>query len=143
MKTYREFKYNQMADGRILADFPSIGQMLFKSEEEFRAYVDGYHTTQNFFGLFETELRNAIEKHPKFCDKLCDLGGWEEVEDHYKKANDNSNEEVANMVLYEEIAEAMNAYQHGDKKQCLKELAQCGAVIIRMMDFVKKEMEGK
>ena len=86
------------------------------------------------------EYWEALRKHPKFCDKLCDLGGWEEVEDHYKKANNNSNEQVANMVLYEEIAEAMNAYQHGNKKHCIKELAQCGAVILRMMDFVRDEM---
>ena len=41
----------------------------------------------------------------------------------------------------EEIAEAFNAYQHGDKKQALKELAQVGAVVFRCMEFIQKEME--
>ena len=50
-------------------------------------------------------------------------------------------ESVDENVLLEEFAEAMNAYQHGDKKQCFQELAQCGAVILRMMEFVQKEIE--
>jgi hypothetical protein len=33
----------------------------------------------------------------------------------------------------------MNAYQQGDKEHALQELAQCGAVIFRMMEFVESE----
>lgn len=44
-------------------------------------------------------------------------------------------------VEFEEIAEAFNAYQHGDKKQALKELAQVGAVVFRCMEHVQKEVE--
>lgn len=42
-------------------------------------------------------------------------------------------------ILMEEVAEAFNVYQHGDKEHALQELAQCGAVIIRMMEFVEGE----
>jgi hypothetical protein len=39
------------------------------------------------------------------------------------------------------LFEAFVAYKEGDKKHCLQELAQCGAVILRMMQFVQDEME--
>jgi hypothetical protein len=34
----------------------------------------------------------------------------------------------------------MNAYQQGDKEHALQELAQCGAVILRIMETIEKEM---
>ena len=37
----------------------------------------------------------------------------------------------------------MNAYKKGDKAHAMQELAQCGAVILRMMDYVQNEMEAK
>ena len=44
-------------------------------------------------------------------------------------------------ILHEEICKALEAYQKGEKAHALQELAQCGAVIIRMMDFVACEIE--
>ena len=41
----------------------------------------------------------------------------------------------------EEIAEAFNAYQHGDKQNALKEFSQCGAVIFRIMEHIQKEID--
>lgn len=41
------------------------------------------------------------------------------------------------------IDEAFNAYQHGDKKNALKEFAQVGAVVLRCMEFIQKEMEAE
>lgn len=35
--------------------------------------------------------------------------------------------------------EATEAWLQRDKEHCLEELAQCGAVILRMMEFVEKE----
>lgn len=45
----------------------------------------------------------------------------------------------ADCLLYEEVAEATEAWLQRDKEHCLEELAQCGAVILRMMEFVEKE----
>ena len=42
-------------------------------------------------------------------------------------------------ILACEVAEAGEAYAKGDKKACIKELAQCAAVIIRMMEMVREE----
>ena len=39
----------------------------------------------------------------------------------------------------EEVAEAFAAYQQGDKEHALQELAQCGAVILRIMETIEKE----
>lgn len=85
----------------------------------------------------------AKEKHPKFCDDFsrADVEIVRDNLEFYRKANEGT--QHADLVLLEEFYEAVEAYMNGDKKQCLKELAQCGGVIIRMMDFVKKEMEGR
>ena len=47
--------------------------------------------------------------------------------------------EYADNVLMEEVAEAFSAYQKGDKAQALQEFAQCGAVILRIMEKIEKE----
>ena len=143
MEKYNDFEYMTVNDGRILSTFPNIGQMLFNSMDEFMVYVDGYHTTKDCFSKIETELRNAIEKHPKFCDDFsrADVEIVRDNLEFYIKANKGT--QHADLVLLKEFYEAVEAYMNGDKKQCLKELAQCGAVIIRMMEFVKKEMERK
>lgn len=93
----------------------------------------------NFNAMIFDELDSAETKHPKFCDRLCESGGWSMVEKHYKEYNDNCKEYLGNMLFLEEFSEALNAYDHGDKQHCLQELAQCGAVILRMMEFVDKE----
>jgi hypothetical protein len=140
---YRDFKYDVFSDGKIISDFPNIGQLIFKDKSEFMVYVDGYHTTKDCFSKIETELRNAIDKHPKFCKDIS--GAYQEsvtqMLAHYRKVNEGT--QHADAILLEELFEAVDAYNHCRKEECLKELAQCGAVIIRMMDFVKKEMEGK
>ena len=143
MEKYNDFEYMTVNDGRILSTFPNIGQMLFNSMDEFMVYVDGYHTTKDCFSKIETELRNAIEKHPKFCDDFSRAYAESVVEglNRYRKINEGK--QHADAILLEEVYEAVYAYDHGKMEECLKELAQCGAVIIRMMEFVKKEMEGK
>ena len=91
--------------------------------------------------MISSEHRKAKEKHPKFCDKFTSYNvyhsGWDEK--LYKKKNDKSPHYADNLLL-EEIAEARTAYLEGDKKHCLQELAQCGAVILRMMQFVQDEL---
>ena len=98
-------------------------------------------TLNSFLIAIKTELKEAEGKHPKFCDEICDreidFGGFAE---YYKIVNDNSATHNANHILYEEVMDAMDAYNNKDYKQALKELAQCGAVILRMMEFVKKQV---
>ena len=101
-------------------------------------------TLNSFLIAMKTELKEAEGKHAKFCDELCDseidFGVFEE---YYKLINDNSATHNANQILYEEVMEAMDAYNKKDYKQALKELAQCGAVILRMMEFVKKQADAE
>ena len=88
------------------------------------------------------ELRNAEGKHPEFCDEITG-----KLPKTVKKALSNLRLEngvppfYADSILHEEICEALEAYQKGEKAHALQELAQCGAVIIRMMDFVACEIE--
>jgi hypothetical protein len=88
----------------------------------------------------EEELNYAETKHPDFCTKFLDPAiDWEEKERLYKIMNSHS-PFYADAILLEEVAEAMNAYKQGNKKHCLQELSQCGAVIFRMMEQVESEI---
>lgn len=101
-------------------------------------------TLNSFLIAMKTELKEAEGKHAKFCDELCDSEeAWDKVAEHYKRVNDNSATHDAIYILYEEVMEAMNAYNKKDYKQTLKELAQCVAVILRMMEFVKKQSDAE
>lgn len=140
---YRNFIFYSLADGRILASMPTVGDMIFENKTEFKAYIDGYLITQEHFKLVEDELRHAVAKHPKFCEGFTDdLTGMLWAEREYNiKARNAHHAPTAESVLMEEIAEAFNAYQHGDKQNALKEFAQVGAVVFRIMELVKKETE--
>ena len=140
---YQNRAFYHLADGRILASMPTVGDMIFDTEDEFKAYLDGYLNTKENFKLIENELRHAVAKHPKFCEGFTDdLTGMRWAEYEYNiKARNADHAPTAESVLMEEIAEAFNAYQHGDKQNALKEFAQCGAVIFRIMELVKKEMD--
>ena len=85
----------------------------------------------------------ACRMHPKFCDFVVNpKTEWSWLEITQKHANDVSAPPYyGENILLEEVAEAMNAYQQGDKEHALQELAQCGAVILRIMETIEKEME--
>ena len=88
------------------------------------------------------EHKFACRKHPDFCDEITGKSPKT-----VKKALANLWLEngappfYADSILHEEICEALEAYQEGDNAHALQELAQCGAVIIRMMDFVACKIE--
>ena len=89
------------------------------------------------------ELRKAEGKHPAFCSAIIDptsSKSWAESEYRIKLRN-QSGPEYADNILMEEMAEAFAAYQHGDKEHALQELAQCGAVILRIMETIENEMK--
>lgn len=89
-------------------------------------------------------FNEAVAKHPKLCDQLINpKTDWSWLELMQKHVNDVSAPPYyGENIFLEEFAEAMNAYQQGDKEHALQELAQCGAVILRMMEFVQKEIDG-
>jgi len=93
--------------------------------------------------MIETELVKAKEKHPKFCGGFtiyddaiqvkCPLRlAREDVERCGFKADD---------ILDEEKLEAVESYLEGRLDDCLHELAQCGAVVRRMMEYVQAEID--
>lgn len=140
---YRNFIYYHLAEGRILANMPKVGDMIFENETELKAYIDGYLITNEHFKLIEDELRHAVAKHPKFCEGFTDdtTGMYWAEREYNIKARNAHHAPTAESVLMEEIAEAFNAYQQGDKEHALQELAQCGAVILRIMETIEKDME--
>ena len=85
----------------------------------------------------------ACRKHPKFCDFVVNpKTDWSWIEIMQKHANDVSAPPYfGENILLEEFAEAMNAYQQGRLEDSLQELAQCGAVILRIMETIEKEMK--
>lgn len=87
------------------------------------------------------EHKAACRKHPKFCDAVLDPDSrvsWAESEYRIKLRNERG-PWTADNILMEEVAEAFAAYQQGDKEHALQELAQCGAVILRIMETIEKE----
>ena len=92
--------------------------------------------------MISAEYNAACKKHPKFCDNLCENIDWNFLEKDIKNFN-SKDPYYAESILQEEIAEAMNAYKKGEKEHALQELAQCGSVILRMMDYVQNEMDAK
>ena len=89
-----------------------------------------------------SEYKKAVKKHPEPFYMLCEKGGWDMVAEHYKNANDSSEKVNGYLVLLEEVSEALEAYDKGELENCMTELAQCGAVILRMMQFVHDEING-
>jgi len=94
--------------------------------------------------LIENEFSHAVTKHPKFCDSFIDESArtWAEAETRIK-AHNSQPPECADCVLMEEVAEAFNAYSHGDLEHSLREFAQCGAVVMRCMFFVMEKKPEK
>ena len=89
------------------------------------------------------EHKAACRKHPKFCDAIIDptsSKSWADAEYRIKLRNQRG-PEYADNVLMEEMAEAFAAYQQGEKEHALQEFAQCGAVIMRIMETIEKEMK--
>ena len=87
----------------------------------------------------------AIKKHPFFCNLIpknsCGYGQQLKGKRSMIKGLIEDDDISAEDLLHCEVLEAMEAYLKGNYRHCLQELAQCGAVILRMMDMVRTEME--
>jgi len=97
------------------------------------------------FWMIHNELEKAIEKHPKFCDMLVDKQtDWNRLESIMKSRNDEyAPPYYGENILLEEVAEAFNAYSQGKLEQSLQEFAQCGAVILRIMEKIDEKGKAK
>lgn len=96
-----------------------------------------------FREMIEREYSNAVKKHPKFCDLLVNkMSNWDRLE-HMQKVVNSEPPYYGENILLEEVAEAFNAYSHGDMEHALQEFAQCGAVVIRCMFYVMEKIDEK
>lgn len=93
------------------------------------------------------EYEKAKKKHPRFADMMMTPGEVlvaPRCAKDAQRANDEKRPEdiTAKDVFQEEFLEALAEYANGNHNECLDKLAQCGAVILRMMDFVADERDG-
>lgn len=89
------------------------------------------------------EYWEAQRKHLDFCKTMIDdeCGfSWEQSGYAIKNRNAKNGNGYADDVLLEEVAEAFNAYSKGELYNALQEFAQCGAVILRCMQYVENEI---
>ena len=98
---------------------------------------------KGFLFFIIDEHKAACRKHPDFVSAIIDPESrvsLAESEFRSKARNLFTKEWYADNVLMEEVSEAFAAYQQGDKQHALQELAQCGAVILRIMEKIEKEI---
>ena len=97
-----------------------------------------------FIAQMKIELAEAEAKHPHFADGLSERSAGN-VKFNLKAMRDINGQPpyMADRILSEEVFEAIEAYQKEDPVHAQQELAQCGAVILRMMEFVENEIEEK
>ena len=99
---------------------------------------------KKFIAQMKIELAEAEAKHPHFADGLSERYAGN-VKFTLKEMRDINAKPpcMADRILSEEVFEAIEAYQKEDLVHAQQELAQCGAVILRMMEFVENEIEEK
>ena len=97
-----------------------------------------FECSENVQMVFD-EYVAAIKKHHKLCDKFTAYSLLHAK--HNERLAQKKNAEppyYADRILEEEIAEARTAFLKGNLDQAKQELAQCGAVVLRMMAFCDK-----
>lgn len=97
-----------------------------------------------FIAMIATEVHKAENKYPIFCNRLPRIGNTLELT-QFALATARARSDAEKHGGYsfentinEEILEVLEAWQLEDYDACMTELAQCGAVILRAMDFVNK-----
>lgn len=100
-----------------------------------------------FTQMMLLELNKAEQKYPVFCNDLPATGNdIQLVKFALASARVRSDAEKPGgysfeNTIREEILEVLEAYGEGNYGACLNELAQCGAVILRAMEFVKHKLK--
>lgn len=99
----------------------------------------------NFNAILKAAAKSA-KKHPHFCDVFVDaeLPGIRRSLEAIRTFNDDDGHPiVARTILAEEVLEALEQYRLGNLDSCMQELYQVGAVVLRMMFFVSREIGNK
>lgn len=97
-----------------------------------------FECSENVQMIFD-EYVAAVKKHPKLCDKFTAYSLLHAKHDERLAKKKNAEPPYyADRILEEEIAEARTAFLKGNLAQAKQELAQCGAVVLRMMAFCDK-----
>lgn len=97
----------------------------------------------DFINLVRHEYREAKIKHPLFAHyftRYLNIKRAKREEDFMKDLNTHP-PFFADNILKEELAEATTAFELGDEDHFYQELAQCCAVIFRMLDFATEKFE--
>lgn len=87
------------------------------------------------------EYFKSKENLPKFCDDFsgADIDSVRRELEHWNKINTTSR--YADAILFKSVLKATEALKLGNKGASINELYHCGAVILRMIDYVKNEIK--
>ena len=95
-----------------------------------------------FIAQMKIELAEAESKHPHFADGVSGRSRMNvSVNLEFLREKNGKPPYMADSILSEEFFEAIEAYQKEDPVHAQQELAQCGAVILRMMEMLENEIE--
>ena len=95
-----------------------------------------------FIAQMKIELAEAESKHPHFADGVSGRSRMNvDFNLGFLRNKNGKPPYMADSILYEEVFEAIAAYQKEDLVPALLELAQCGAVILRTMEMLENEIE--
>ena len=92
---------------------------------------------------------HATTKHPCFATQAMQLVEPETASRELSRKREllkhaiEMNTVDGSHVLECELAEAMEAYSEGRVKDCIEELYQCAAVIMRLAEMTEKESQNK
>lgn len=98
----------------------------------------------DLFTRIDVEYQKAKRKYPRFCKRFLTKGErFDNIKLMLRMCRTISDNEKPNYsvqaTLDEEVYEVYEAWCRNDLDGCLRELAQCGAVVIRAMEFVLKQ----
>lgn len=97
-----------------------------------------------FIAQMKIELAEAESKHPRFADGVSERSRANvDFNLEFLRNKNGKAPYMADNILYEEIFEAIEAYQKEELVHAQQELAQCGAVILRTMEMLENEIEEK
>lgn len=95
--------------------------------------------TQNQIATIEAHLTKAVTKHPQLCTELLSSGNIGEYVKYDRICHDAYDENpCAENALQEEVAEVLLAIAQGDREHAILECYDTIAVLLRIIDEVRK-----
>jgi len=99
----------------------------------------------NHIERIEKELERAKTKHPFFAHEPLPVFWLVYTKQRLRQDRRRLEQAIKDEcvsgldVLYCEISEALDAYAREDREGCIAELAQCAAVIVRIMEGIEED----